>query len=137
MRQLFKRQTHHFVYSVPFIYSMNATLSVCQEKVFLPNVYKIDTRRLISYQPSARVVLRIIGPRLWQSRPSAARSVLRQQRAKIPQYNSSQRGQQIVYHMALGLNLFFFFNLLDFKNFKKLNDLSRLSKPICYNKFFM
>ena len=31
----------------------------------------------------------------------------------------------------------FFFNLLDFKNFKKLNDLSRLSKPICYNKFFM
>ena len=68
---------------------MNAKLCVCQEKVFLPNVYKIDARRLISYPPSAWAVLRIIGPRLWQSRPSTARSVLRRPRAKIPQYNSS------------------------------------------------
>ena len=41
------------------------------------------------------------------------------------------------YGTRIKLVLFFFFYLLNFKNFKKLNDLSRLSKPICYNKFFM
>ena len=132
MRQLFKRQTHHFVYSVPFNYSMNATLSVCQEKVFLPNVYKIDARRLISYPPSARAVLRIIGPRLW-------RSEVRTETTEGQDSSVQLELVRLVDSLSYGtrIKLVFFFNLLDFKNFKKLNELSRLSKPICYNKFFM